>query len=298
MIMNRVLGALFIACVLAGPLGAQTTAVVSDARIITETDGHTDTAVVHTIRAGKRYRMEIQGRAPNTIDPFMGGSGNVILMTVSDSAMTMDFLNAATKTYIEFDPLSIIRATREMMKAMGAEMKFERVGDTVTVDSLGGGGLVMGYPTLHFRVFTAFHSKITIMGETSPMNMRQTMDIYVSPQLKKEWGGEEISAFFAGDPNSGMLAGVSDAMPMGTGMDSAFAKVAVMQKRIGAVGGTLKTAVESSSATMVMATKQRQTTEVLKIEKMIVPDSIFSIPGDYKKTEPMLRRPQGDLRPQ
>lgn len=286
--MTRLLAFVSLLFVVALPLCAQTSAIVTDFRMITEMNGGApDTAIIHSIAAGNRQRLESKGNAPSSISPFGSIAGNVQIVTVADSDITMDYLNSDSKTYFEFKPLEMMKGAREMMKSLGADNRMTSTGDTVVIDSLGDGGVVMGYPTIHFHSYSAHYFTMSMMGESTNMAIRQSTDSYVSPKFKQEWAAKDSNAFTP-EKLTEMLGKLSDIMPMG--MDSVIAHQVSKMARITRAGTALKTVMEMTNTAMGMTSTTKQTMEILKVEQAVVPDSTFTVPADYKKTEPLLRR--------
>jgi hypothetical protein len=273
----------------APPLRAQTHAVVTDFRMITETNGgDPDTAIIHSISAGKKHRLESSGGSGASLFPLGQNAGKVQIMTLTDSAWTIDYLDSDAKTYIEVKPFEMMKGATEMMKAMGMDMKMTSTADTTVVDSLGDGGLMMGYPTLHFHSLSAYYFTMGMMGESSSLVIHQSADSYVSPRLKQEWA-ELDSIRFSPERISELMAQVTGGMP--GGMDSVMKKALPRMARIARAGVALKTVMETTTTVMGITSHSKQTMEILKVEKAVVPDSTFTIPAGYKKVEPAFKMP-------
>lgn len=291
--MNKHLAIVFALSAFASALPAQSRGTVTDFRMISENDGPPDTTFVHTISSGKKHRIEFTGALPVSMNPFGGSSGNVQLMTLADSEWTIDYIDTAKKTYFELRLFEMMKSVKEMMKKMSAEgmdvgPKFTTMADTTTVDSLGDGGVIMGYSTLHFRTYGAHYWTMSVMGQTMSMSLRQTSDSYVSPALKTELGGLD-STSFGPEALKSMMAILSASMP--TGMDSAMAKIAAKTARISNSGMPVKTVVEGTTVMLGLTKHQKQTMEFLRIGKAPVPDSAFLVPADYKKVESPFQLP-------
>jgi hypothetical protein len=292
--MNKQLAIASALFAVAGALPAQSRGTVTDFRMITEVnDGAPDTAVIHSISSGKKHRMEFTGALFGPLNPFAGGSGNVQLMTLADSEWTLDYLDTNKKTYFEFRVFEMMKATKQMMKDLGGEgmdvgVKLTTTADTTTVDSLGDGGVVMGYSTLHFRSYSAHYWTMSVMGQSTTMSLRQIVDSYVSPALKSKLGNLD-STSFGPEALKSMMAMLSAMMP--TGMDSVMAKSATKLARINSVGMPVRTAINSTTVMMGVTKHEKQTMEILKIEKTTVPDSVFRIPADFTKVDSPLQFP-------
>lgn len=292
--MNKKLAVLLALLAVAGSLPAQSRATLTDFRLIAESNGGSpDTAIVHSISSGKKHRMEFTGELPGSMNPFGGLPGSVQLMTIADSEWTIDYLDPAKKTYFELRLFEMMKMIKEMTKEFGAagmdlSAKFKSTGDTTTVDSLGDGGVVMGYKTIHFRSYSAHHWTISVMNDSMSMVLRQTIDSYVAPALKAELGGLD-STNFGPEALKSMMATMTAIMP--TGLDSLIGKTAPELERIGRVGVAVKSVTDANTVMMGLAKHEKQTMEIMKIEKRIVPDSVFLVPAGYKKIESPIQMP-------
>jgi hypothetical protein len=141
---------------------------------------------------------------------------------------------------------------------------------------------------LHFRTYGAHYWTMSVMGQSMTMSLRQTSDSYVSPALKSELGDLD-STSFGPEALKSIMTVMSASMP--TGMDSVMVKSATKVARIGRAGTPLKSVVDGTTAMLGLIKRQKQTVEILKIEKAIVPDSLFVVPGDYKKVDSPIQMP-------
>ena len=281
--MQRIVAGLVIACAAGRSLGAQIPALRTESRMITQIgDNAPDTSIVRVISAGKRHRLEFIGHPPASMDPFSGKS-TVQILSFADSEVTIDYVDDSAKTYIELKPLLMMKKANAMVAAIGASMKMESTADTVTVDSLAGTEVVMGYRTVHFHALSAHSFRMTLMGENATMGIRQSFDTYVAPDAKRLIAGLTDSLV-----TSAGAGGVLSALGAGTppGMDSVMMRAAAKMGRINAAGVPLKSVIEmETSMEGPIRLRQRQEMEVLKMERITVPESTFTVPKDYKKTE-------------
>lgn len=278
--MKRIVACLVIACAAGRSAGAQIPALLTESRMIMQIgDNAPDTSIVRTISAGKRHRMESVGRS--AMGPLFGSS-TVQILSFADSEMTIDFLDDSAKTYIEMKPMLMMKMAKEMSASMGVNMKYESTADTVTVDSLADTKVVMGYRTVHFRALSAHSFRMTMMGESATMSMRQSFDTYVAPDAKKLIAGLTDSLLTTGV--GGVMSSLGGAMP--PGMDSVMLRAAAKMARINAAGVPLESVMEmETSMEGPGGLRQRQEIEVLKMERITVPESTFTVPKDYKKSE-------------
>jgi hypothetical protein len=280
--MKQIVAGLAIACAVARSAAAQIPALLTESRMIMQIgDNAPDTSIVRTISAGKRHRIESTGHSPALVSPFSGNAA-VQILSLADGEMTIDYLDDSAKTYTEMKPLLLMKKAKEMMAAMGAEMKMESTADTATVDSLPDVGVVMGYRTVHFHSLGAHYFRMNVMGHTATLTMRQTSDSYVAPDARKLTAGLTDSLLFSGA--GGLMSSLGEAML--PGMDSVMMRAAAKMQRISAAGVPLKFGMEIETTTDGQRqSRMRQAMEVLKLERISVPESTFTVPKNYKKSE-------------
>lgn len=262
----------------------QTQAIITDTRIITESDGgQPDTVIVHALSSGNRYRVEFVG-GKNPLNPF-GAAGSTQLITISDGDLTITFLDPAAKTYFEFKPFGLLNGVQEMMKALGAEMNLPPGGDSTVLDSLGDGGVIAGYRTLHFRHHSSYGMSMNLMGESFTTSITDSTDTYVAPALKADMSRD--SAYSKMRPLEEVMNTLSGGMA--AGMFQMVARGEGARKRISAAGVPVRTISVVTTVLGGNPSRHRQVTELLKFERAAVADSVFAVPAGYKKEEPMLR---------
>lgn len=77
---------------------AQSTGTINESRVITQKDGgKPDTVVIRTTSAGTRTRDDVSG--PGTHQNPWHTMGTTQLVTITDSGMSMTYLDSAKKTY-------------------------------------------------------------------------------------------------------------------------------------------------------------------------------------------------------
>lgn len=258
--------------------GAQTRATITDSRVIVERWGAApDTVIAHTIGSAGKHRTEYAG-GRNPSFPFGGKAGSVELMMVADSVMTLDFVDSSTKTYTELKPGGMMKGALDMFKSLGAGLKAKLSADSSSVDSLGDGGIIAGHRTVHFRTHFGAVMALSIFGDSIRVGLHDTIDTYVAPDLKDP--ADSAASNRVADE---MKVGLKGMFPFD--MTDAFAALSVGTKRISNAGVPLKTVNTITTNAIGRTTTQRTTTEVLKYERAVVPDSTFQIPAGYKKVE-------------
>jgi hypothetical protein len=251
---------------------AQSGAVVVDQRMIMETvAGKTDTVLSRTVTSKERYRVDYISSTAPAAPIFRPGLTE--LMMTRDSDMTIIFMDSARKIYAEMKPSSIMSSAG----FAGVAMKFESTGDSATMDSIGPGPTIAGHKTLHFRMHSSSRMTTTMFGDTSVRATAVTTDFYVAPDLASD-SQEPDSA--RAKSTSARLRSMTRAMPGAEAMAEQIAKVT---KRLARCGTTLKTVTETTATTAAGARTQHMSLETLTYENKVVSNSLFSIPGGYKK---------------
>jgi hypothetical protein len=267
--------------VLPGVLAAQERGTITDSRTITERSGMPpDTTLAHTFTLGKKFRSEhLAGTRPGVM--LGNDSATIEIMTFSDSGMTMDFLDPVSKTYTEFQPGGMMRGAMEMLKSMGSEMKSKISTDSASFDSLGDGGIVAGYRTIHFRTRFTSEMSMSMMGQSYSVRVSDTVDTYVAPALKDPADSSANKRTL-----EDMKRSLGGLMPFDFG--DMVTRLSADATRIARAGVPLKTVNTIRTSSMGKETVQRMTTEALKYERAVLPDSLFQVPADYKKVDSML----------
>lgn len=249
--------------------GAQSQASVTDSRIITEKNGgKPDTLLIRTITSGRRTRVDLSG--PGSLVQPWRMMGTTQLGVVGDSGMTSAYLDSAKKTYWSTNP----RALQASITTIGLDINPVTPGDTLTLDSLGSGGVVGGHNTVHFRARSAIRLTVPAVGEVGNITEMQTTDYYIIP-------GPPIDSM-----GKAALPMQTPVLQVSSGAKELGAERARAMARMAKTGNIIKTVIESKTTSMGGVISQRQTTETLDRRTMSVPDSLFVIPAGYTKVAP------------
>jgi len=255
------------------PAAAQAT--VTETRVITQRNGgEPDTVLMRTITAGNRTRIDVTGpgaqRAPwQTV-------GRTQIMIATDSTTTTTIIDSARKTYWTTD----IRATmRAVQKATGMNIKPGVNRDILTIDSLGDGGPVAGYPTLHFRRHATMRMTMNVLGQPTTWADSMVIDYFVAPGLRPD------SAEHAAIRKSEQLPGAAAGMLPGGASEVAAAGADAML-RMHKIGRIVETVTQSTATTDGGKMTNLRVEQFVSQRTIPASDSLFSIPEGYKKARP------------
>jgi hypothetical protein len=240
---------------------------------ITSSQGRTETAttVLRTTSAGGDGRIDlVQGSFPN-MGPFSAGAHAVMIMR--DGGTEMFFLNPDQKQYLSIKPLAMMEGMQKMLEGMGGSMSFDTAGTQLSLDSVGPGPSIDGHPTLTYRLRTATKMTMSMMGQSHVVDNQSSQEIQAATDL-----GD-----FAEVASMNRFAELTQAMGF---PKSYFEKLAATRRRIRGfpLHGVTHTTTSADGVTRTID----QTIETRNVKRLAVPDSLFSIPADYKPvTVPM-----------
>jgi len=251
---------------LAAPASAQVTATVTDTRTITQRDGgKPDTVLSHTISAGGRTRIEHRGSDPETAAGKLASAIQII--SAGDSDLVMTYIDTTRKMYAEMRPMSMMSAAMGM-----TNMKMDDTLSRPTLDSIGPGPVINGHPTLHFRTKMTSRLSMVMMGDSSVMTQAITSDLFLAPDVKRvepDSTGTKLSSRWEKMLPQGLmhLAGGAEAI----------------NARLAKYGMPLRTEMETVHTTAAGTMTVHQTVDILRRERVVVPNALFLPPPGYKK---------------
>lgn len=158
-----------------------TTRLSEDFRVVTTIKGSNDTSVVigHAVGSRDTMRIDVTSQGKQLAGP-PGLSGKVG-MIVTDSGKAIAYIDHEKKQYVRVRPTEMIQQAQQM----GA-MKMDFSDTRATVDSLGKGPVILGHPTLHYRVATGMTLSMTAMGQQQVVKVSNSADYYYATDI----GGE------------------------------------------------------------------------------------------------------------
>lgn len=250
-------------------------ATVTETRIITvKNGGEPDTLLMRATTSGRRSRIDVTGPGARNGPWHQMGTTEIIIAT--DSTTTAIFIDSARKTYWTTD----LRATMHaIQKATSMNIKPVVARDASIIDSLGDGGKIAGYPTLHFRRRATGTMTMNVLGQANTWTDSIVTDYFVAPGLRSEPVEHRADQKPVQPPGavSGMLSG---------NLSEVAAASAAAMLRMEKIGRVVETINQST-----VTTDGGKMTDV-RIEQFVsertVPasDSLFSIPEGYKKARP------------
>ena len=234
---------------------------------VTTASGRTDTAtaVIHTTSVGGDTRIDLEKGSFSKLGPFSAGPHAVMIMR--DGIQEIFFLNPDEKQYASINLVAMMDGMQKMLEGMGGSMTMDSSGTSVTLDSLGRGPAIDGHPTLTYRVATVIRMKISMMGESRVVDNRSTQEIQVATDM----------ADFAYVAGMNRFAEITQTIGF---PKAAFEKMAATRRRMH--GFPLRAVAHTTSSANGMTRTVVQTMETQNVKRVAVPDSLFSIPADYK----------------
>lgn len=224
-----------------------------DFRLVTTIKGSTDTSIIigHAVGSPARMRIEVTTSGNNSLNSPMMASGKVG-MIVTDSGNTITYIDSQKQQYIRVRPVELIQQAQQM-----GGMKMEFSGTLATVDSLGAGPVVLGHPTLYYRVATGMTIRMTAIGQQQLVNVSNSIDYYYASDIKGELnpfttlsGGDMMNKLGASNKDfADKMTAAQKKLPKGTPLRALYSATVVSQgqKRV------TKTAVEVTGVQWVDA---------------------------------------------
>jgi hypothetical protein len=263
---------LVVAALVAGPsVSAAQSGLSFDFKMTENTGGQLKSSVGHALVLGNNVRMDIVGPSSfATIGPMSLGDTVAMISADTGMAQVVSLVGAAGKQYIQFAPMVMMKKMKDMMAQMGGSPQLDFAGSQVVVDSLGDGGMIAGYNTLHYR--TTIAMRIAMGGQ--PVGEQNIVnDLYVAPELKDFARGTSL---MSASDQVGAIPGIPKTL---TDQITSAAQ---------RTGYALALKVETSTTGSMMGTgmSRKQTLEVTSVKKVDVPASAFVVPAGYKKVVP------------
>jgi hypothetical protein len=254
---------------------APSQATVTEMRVITERNGgDPDTVLTRTTESGGRTRMDVTGPGAKK-DPWQL-MGTTEIMIATDGTPTAIFIDSARKTYWTTDLRAMMSA---VPNATTMSIKPAATRDTSILDSLGDGGMVAGYPTLHFRRHATAQMTMNLLGQASTWTDAIVTDYYVAPGLTPD--SDEQAARHKPEKPSRAGAGM-----LPRNMQGVAAAGAAAMRRMRKIGRIVETVTESTTTTDGGKMTNRRTEEFVSRRTIPASDSLFSIPEGYKRARP------------
>jgi len=250
-------------------------ATVTETRSITvKNGGDPDTLLMRATNSGRRSRIDVTGPAARTGPWHEMGTTEIIIAT--DSTTTAIFIDSARKTYWTTD----LRATMHAIQ-QSTTMNIKPVGarDASSLDSLGDGGRIAGYPTLHFRRRVAGQMTANLLGRTNTWDDSITTDYFVAPGLRPE--PVEHGAGRKPVQPPGAVAGT-----LAGNLSEVAAASAAAMLRMQKIGRVVETITQSTVTTDGGKMTNVRIDQFVSERTIPASDSLFAIPAGYKKARP------------
>ena len=239
----------------------QTMVSVTSARARTDTA----TTVMHSTSAGDDARIDFEKGSFPTLGAFTPGPHAVVIMR--DGGKEIFFINPDQKQYVLFKPFEMMEGVQKMLESMGGSMSVDTSVSRVNLDSVGPGPAIDGHPTLTYRLTSVMRMTMTMMGERHVVDNQSTQEIQAATDLGEFGDLAGVNRF----------AELTQAMGIPKGY---FETLATTRRRIH--GFPLRAVVHTTTSAAGTTRTADQTIETRNLKRLPVPDSLFTIPGDYK----------------
>jgi hypothetical protein len=204
-----------------------------DFRLVTTIKGSTDTSIVtgHAVGSPVRMRIDVTTRGDNSLNSPIMSSGKVG-MIVTDSGHTITYIDSEKRRYIRVRPAELVQQAQQMG---GMRMEFSET--MATVDSLGAGPVILGHPTLNYRVATGMTISMTAIGQQQVVKVSNSIDYYYASDIKGELnpfatlsGGDMLNMLGASNKDFVDKAkAVQQKLPKGTPLRALYSATMVSQ---------------------------------------------------------------------
>lgn len=211
----------------------------------------------------QRLRMDFEeGRMPGL------SAGGYMLLDATKGQMIM--VSPREKSAMIMSGEGIASA----MDAMGgAGMKMDVTNASTTVEPLGAGGEILGYPTQRYRVRQSFTITVSAMGQSHSSTTENDMETWMTTALP----AEQQQAFEAFERN--FMQSTSNMVAMG---GDAFKKLADELQAKRPKGFALKQVQTTRTTASGQTSTSRATMEVTSMASADLEPSLFDVPGDYR----------------
>ncbi len=192
-----------------------------DFRMTSSVQGTPDTGVIvgHAVGTPDKMRLDLtmKGVAAR-ITPL---ADSAVAMIVTDSGKTITYLDSRKNQFLRVRPAEMVAQAQQMG---GMKMDFSET--SAKVDSLGAGPVILGHPTLHYRVTTGMTMTISAMGQQQTVKVASSNDSYYANDIKGYLNpfttltGGDMSAIF-GTSNKDLgekMKSVQQKLPKGTAL--------------------------------------------------------------------------------
>jgi len=262
-----VTAALALACPAA--LTAQGTGknLAMDFRISSSIPGSADSSSVtgHTVSSPTKVRIDMSATGARTPTPLP--TDGAISMIVSDSGKTITYLDTGNYQYMTLRPAEMLAQAQAMG---GVKMDFGR--SEVTVTSQGAGPVILGHPTVRYRVVTGMTMTISGMGQQQSVKVSSTTDYHFPTDIRSAFNP---FSSITGTDMLGMFGGSSK--DLAAKLKAAEAKLPKAPP--------LRTSTTSTVTTQGVDQVTKSSTEVTSVRWVNADPKVFDIPAGYTPVE-------------
>jgi len=243
-----------------------------DFKLTENNDGQRKASVGHALVLGNNVRMDINGASSfGSIGPISLGDTVSVISADTGDAQLLSLIGKSSKEYVQFSPTRMMKRVKDAMAQTGGAPQLDFSGSQVTFDSLGSGGMIAGYNTLHYRTTIAMW---IAMGGQAIGSQNIVTDYYLAPELKD----------FA--RATAIMSANTDEVSSLPGIPQSFSDQITAARKRSSSAMALRIETSTSGSMMGTGLSKKQTMEVTSLKKVDVPASAFVVPADYKKVVP------------
>jgi hypothetical protein len=223
-----------------------------------------DTMVImgHAVGSNDKMRIDLTSMGANAqVSPLT--AAGPISMLVTDSGQTINYLDAKQSQYVRVRPSDMLADAQK-----NGGMKLDFSSTQASVDSLGAGPVILGHPTLRYRVATAMTIAMSGFGQPQSVKLSNSTEYLFATDLRS-----------VQNPFSSLSG--SDMMSMFGASNKDFAaKMSAVQAKL-----PKRTPLRASSVATVIAQGQTRITntqaEVTSVQWVNADPKVFEIPANY-----------------
>ena len=238
--------------------------LAEDFRVTTSVQGMADTMVImgHAVGSSDKMRIDLTSMgADSQVSPLT--QQGPISMIVTDSGRTINYLDPKRSQYVRVRPAEMLAAAQKT-----GDVKMDFSATQANVDSLGAGPVVLGHPTLRYKVQTGMTISMSAFGNSQSVKLSSTTEYLFATDIR---GGL--------NPFSSLSGG--DMMTMFGASNKDFAdKMSAVQAKL-----PKRTPLRASSSATVVAQGQTRVTntqaEVTSVQWVNADPKVFEIPASY-----------------
>ena len=238
--------------------------LAEDFRVTSTVQGMADTMMImgHVVGSNDKMRIDLTTMGPNAqVSPIT--AAGPISMIVTDSGRTINYLDPKQSQYVRVRPADMLA---EAQKTGSVKLDFSDA--RVSVDSLGAGPILLGHPTLRYRINTGMNISMAAFGQSQSVKLSSSTEYLFATDINGV-----LNPFSS-------LSGTDQMNMFGASNKDFAAKMKAAQARL-----PQRTPLRASSAATVVAQGQTRVTntqaDVTSVQWVNADPKVFEIPANY-----------------